>query len=53
MNRRLNEIRENKKYYQELLDNADTISECLVYSGKLECLEREENSILERGDVVV
>ena len=52
-NRRLREIQIEKKAYKNLLDNADKISDCLVYQGKIDCLEREEKDILERYDVIV
>ena len=52
-NRRLREIRKEQTYYQKLLDEASTISECLLYTGKLECLENEEEKILKRYDVII
>ena len=52
-NRRLREIQNEKKAYQHLLDESDTISDCLIYQGKIEALSREEKDILERYDVIV
>lgn len=51
LNRRLREIQSELKAYRELLDTADTMSDCLIYKGKIESLEREEKEILERCDV--
>ena len=51
-NRRLFEIRREKIAYQRLLDESDKISDCLIYQGKLESLNREEKQILERYDVI-
>ena len=51
-NRRLREIQVEKMAYQKLLENADKISDCLIYQGKLECLDKEEKDILKRYDVV-
>ena len=50
-NRRLFEIRREKIAYQRLLDESDKISDCLIYQGKLDCLNREEKEILERSDM--
>ena len=52
-NRRLREIRMEKRVYQKLLNEFDKISDCLVYQGKIECLENEEKNILKRYDVIV
>ena len=52
-NRRLREIQSEKRAYTELLNNADKISDCLIYQGKLECLDKEEKDILRRYDVIV
>ena len=52
-NRRLREVQIAKRAYQRLLDETDSISECLIYQGKLECLSREEKQILERYDVII
>ena len=51
-NRRLREIQIEKRAYSKLLDEADKISDCLIYQGKLECLENEERDILKRYDVI-
>ena len=37
---------------KELLNESDKISDCLIYQGKLESLNREEKQILERYDVI-
>lgn len=52
-NRRLLEIQKEKKLFKSLLDQADTISDCLAYQGKLELLENEEKDILQRCDVII
>lgn len=52
-NRRLKEIQKEKKLFKSLLDNADTISDCLTYKGKLDLLENEEKEILKRSDVII
>lgn len=52
-NRRLREVQIAKQAYQKLLDETDSISECLIYQGKLECLDKEEKQILERYDVII
>ena len=52
-NRRLTEIQKEKKLFKSLLDNADTISDCLTYKGKLDLLESEEKEILSRCDVII
>lgn len=51
-NRRLREIQQEIKAYQRLLVESDSISDCLIYRGKLECLEKEEKEILKRCDVI-
>lgn len=51
-NRRLFEIRREKIAYQRLLDESDKISDCLIYQGKLESLNKEEKQILARYDVI-
>ena len=48
MNRRLRELESEIKDYQHLLNESTTISECLIYQGKIESLKREEKRILER-----
>ena len=52
-NRRLREIQTEKRLYQRLLDESEKISDCLIYQGKIECLENEEKDILKRYDVIV
>ncbi len=52
-NRRLRELQVEIKEYKKLLDEADSISDCLIYKGKLECLEKEQKDILKRCDVVI
>ena len=52
-NRRLREIQSEKRVYKSLLERSDKISDCLIYQGKLECLDKEEKDILARYDVVV
>lgn len=51
-NRRLKEIQREKAVYADRLEKADTINDCLIYQGKLDCLEREEKDILKRYDVI-
>jgi hypothetical protein len=51
-NRRLREIQSEKRVYTSLLEKADKISDCLIYQGKLDCLNREEKEILARYDVI-
>ena len=52
-NRRLMEIQKEKRLFQALLNNADNISDCLTYKGKLDILNTEEKEILERCDVKI
>ena len=52
-NRRLREIQREKRFYMGLLEQSEKSSDCLVYQGKLDCLNREEKEILERYDVIV
>ena len=51
-NRRLREIQQEKTVWANLLDNAESINDCLTYQGKLDILEKEEKEILERCDVI-
>ena len=51
-NRRLREVQMELKAYHELLNNSETISDCLIYQGKIEALEKEEANILARYDVI-
>ena len=52
-NRRLREVQRQIKAYNVLIETSDNISDCLLYQGKLESLEREEKEILARYDVIV
>ena len=52
-NRRLREIRLEKQVYKGQLEKSETISDSLLYQGKLESLEREEKDILARYDVII
>jgi len=52
-NRRLKEIQSEKLVWQDQLEKADSISDCLAYKGKLEILENEEREILKRCDVIL
>ena len=52
-NRRLKEIQSEKLVWQDQLDKADTISDCLTFRGKIEILENEEKEILKRNDVII
>ena len=51
MNRRLRELEREKVEYTRLRDEADTISDTLLYQGKLESVEREIQGILKRYEV--
>lgn len=52
-NRRLREIQQEKKVYQDRLNKSESIYDCLIYQGKLDCLETEEKDILKRYDVIL
>ena len=52
-NRRLREIQKEKQFFKTMLDNSESISDCLTYQGKLELLDKEEAEILERNDVII
>ena len=52
-NRRLREIQTELKFYHKQLNEAETISDSLIYQGKIESLEREEKDILQRYDVII
>ena len=52
-NRRLREVQQEKHLYSNLLEKAATISESLLYQGKLDSLEKEEKEILDRYGVKV
>ena len=51
-NRRLKEIQREKIAYKDMLEKSETISDSLIYQGKIESLEREEKDILARYDVI-
>ena len=53
LNRRLMEIQKEKQFFKTMLDNSESISDCLTYQGKLELLDKEEKDILERNDVII
>ena len=52
-NRRLREIQKEKQFFRTMLDNSESISDCLTYQGKLDLLSKEEAEILERNDVII
>ena len=52
-NRRLQEIQQEKLFWQDHLSKCDTISDCLAFQGKIDILEKEEKEILKRCDVHV
>lgn len=52
-NRKLREIQTEKRVYKNLLEQSDKKSDCLIYQGKLECLNNEEKDILKRYDVII
>lgn len=52
-NRRLREVQSELRAYHKLLEESETNSDCLIYQGKIESLEREEKQILARYDVYV
>lgn len=51
-NRRLREIQRDLVFYNKRLKEAETISDSLIYQGKIEILEKEEKEILKRYDVI-
>ena len=51
-NRRLREIQRDLVFYHKRLKEAETISDSLIYQGKIEILEKEETEILKRCDVL-
>ena len=51
-NRRLREIQRDLVFYHKRLKEAETISDSLIYQGKIEILEKEEQDILKRYDVI-
>lgn len=52
-NRRLREIQREKQMCQDRLEQSESISDSLIYQGKIESLEREEKDILARYDVIL
>ena len=52
-NRRLKEIQKEKLVWQDQLDHAKTIEDCLAFQGKLDILDNEEKEILRRCDVII
>jgi len=50
-NRRLQEIQREKHFFKQLLDESETISDCMTYQGKLDLLENEEKEILSKQGV--
>ena len=52
-NRRLREIQKEKQFFKTMLDNSESISDCLTYKGKLDLLSKEEAEILDKEDVKI
>ena len=52
-NRRLREIRMEKRVYKDQLTKARTPHERQIMQGKIGCLETEERQILKRYDVIL
>lgn len=52
-NRRLREVQRELNIYRERLNETDNESDYLIYKGKIESLEREQENILKRYDVEV
>ena len=52
-NRRLMEVQKELIFYRNRLKEADTVSDSLIYQGKIESLEKEEQDILARYDVIL
>ena len=52
-NRRLREIRLEKRVYTDRLNKARTPHDRQIYQGKIASLNREEKQILRRYDVIV
>ena len=52
-NRRLRQIRLEKRVYLDQMNKARTPSEKQVYQGKISCLDKEERNILKRYGVEV
>ena len=51
-NRRLREIRREKRVYQDRLNKAETPHDKQIYQGKIASLNREEIQILKRYDAI-
>ena len=51
-NRRLREIQRDLVFYHKRLDEAETKNESVIYQGKIDILEKEEQDILARYDVI-
>ena len=52
-NRRLRQIRLEKRVYQDQMNKVKTSHDKQIYQGKIACLNREEREILKRYDVIV
>jgi len=52
-NRRLKEIQAEKLVWKDQLSKCESISDCLVFQGKIDILEEEEKQILRRCDIDV
>lgn len=52
-NRRLREIKQEIIAYSQLRDDSETMSDTLMYQGKINVLEKEEKQILKRYNVEV
>ena len=52
-NRRLKEIQAEKLVWQDQLNKTTSVGEIATFKGKIECLEREEQQILKRCDVII
>ncbi|MBP5421604.1 MAG: hypothetical protein J6Y78_04075 [Paludibacteraceae bacterium] len=52
-NRRLKEIQQYKKAYQDLMDKSLSITDIFDYEEKLQELQEEEKEILARCDVKI
>ena len=50
-NRRLREVNKQIKAFKVLVETSTSISESLIYQGKLESLEREKNEIEKKYEV--
>ena len=51
-NRRLREIRLQKRVYQDQMCKAKTPHDRQVFQGKISCLDKGERDILKRYDVI-